>query len=547
MGKEKGNEKTKNKITRREAISTVGKVAIGAVIAGAVAGTIGYYTGTQAAPTTKITITKTIPSTITVTKSISPVTAVSTVTKTLTKTITTKRVYPTVPEKLKAFRDKHIENILRRLMDEAKAASIDWKQFAGTTITTCIRTGPEADMVLRLAKMFEKLSGIKVKVDIVPETHQVEKVTADVLEETGIYDVPWLDLYRPVPYVANHKLEPLEQYIEDPKLTDKEFFKPEGFYPEIWRACNAPPYGEKGEHYFVPFYWHNHVIHWRRDIFYKYGFSIQDISSFYDVVETARKLNKPEEGFYGFVARGVVGDSGNMAMFLSWLLGMGADYLDEDYKPAFNTPEGIEALKLFVEAFKYAPPGAASYHFPEDLTALAEGKVAMCQEAAIMSPMCWDPTIAKPPALCNVWMARIPKGPAGRFAGLSGWTYGIPVGAKNKKAAWLWIEFTCSPLGIAALNAFKFMIPPRPEIWEDPDFAAILPTSNYKEIKQFSMRFDSHYGDQLSHRIPEGIEVMYTMSEAVNAAITGTKTPEEALAWAEERVKEIMRKAGYYK
>ncbi len=71
------NNIEKRKLTRREALSTAGKVAIGVVVTGVVAGLAGYYTGTATAPTTTITST--------VTKTAPP----STVTKTVTKTVTT--------------------------------------------------------------------------------------------------------------------------------------------------------------------------------------------------------------------------------------------------------------------------------------------------------------------------------------------------------------------------------------------------------------------------------------------------------------------------
>ena len=45
---DKPNE-VQNKMSRREAISTAGKIAISAVIAGVVAGVGGYYAGTQIA------------------------------------------------------------------------------------------------------------------------------------------------------------------------------------------------------------------------------------------------------------------------------------------------------------------------------------------------------------------------------------------------------------------------------------------------------------------------------------------------------------------
>ncbi|MCL7389383.1 MAG: BMP family ABC transporter substrate-binding protein, partial [Thaumarchaeota archaeon] len=73
----------KKKISRREALSTAGKVAVGVVAAGVVAGAAGYYAGSSAAPAaTTITQTKTV------TAAAATVTAPTTITQTVTKTET---------------------------------------------------------------------------------------------------------------------------------------------------------------------------------------------------------------------------------------------------------------------------------------------------------------------------------------------------------------------------------------------------------------------------------------------------------------------------
>jgi len=73
----------KRKISRREALSTAGKVAVGVVAAGVVAGAAGYYAGSSAAPAaTTVTETKTV------TAAAATVTMPTTITQTVTKTET---------------------------------------------------------------------------------------------------------------------------------------------------------------------------------------------------------------------------------------------------------------------------------------------------------------------------------------------------------------------------------------------------------------------------------------------------------------------------
>jgi len=80
--REEGSYTNSKKVTRRNALSTAGKVAISAVLAGVIAGLGGYYAGAGAAPT----ITKTETTTKTVTGAAT--TVKETITKTLTRTMT---------------------------------------------------------------------------------------------------------------------------------------------------------------------------------------------------------------------------------------------------------------------------------------------------------------------------------------------------------------------------------------------------------------------------------------------------------------------------
>lgn len=80
----------RRKVSRRRALSTAGKVAIGAIVAGVVAGIGGYYSGLSAAPGKKVTEKVTVTETTTVTKTVSP-------------TIVTRTTSPTEERKLEIF------------------------------------------------------------------------------------------------------------------------------------------------------------------------------------------------------------------------------------------------------------------------------------------------------------------------------------------------------------------------------------------------------------------------------------------------------------
>jgi|GEM_PF-1964269 len=124
----------RKKISRRKALSTAGKVALGCVVTGVVAGVAGYYIGSASAPT----VTKTVRSTVTA--------PASTVTKTVTHTTTissaiTTPTYkvppePTTPIKLTfwkwqalALTDEKIQEVVNMWNKEHPNVHIEFTVF----------------------------------------------------------------------------------------------------------------------------------------------------------------------------------------------------------------------------------------------------------------------------------------------------------------------------------------------------------------------------------------------------------------------------------
>jgi len=87
---------SQSKISRRKALSTIGKIAVTAVVTGVIAGIGGYYLGSTTAPTR--TVVKTTTATITKGGAQTTVTIPTTVTKTVTKTVT-QSAYTLTPKR----------------------------------------------------------------------------------------------------------------------------------------------------------------------------------------------------------------------------------------------------------------------------------------------------------------------------------------------------------------------------------------------------------------------------------------------------------------
>jgi multiple sugar transport system substrate-binding protein len=123
-----------------------------------------------------------------------------------------------------------------------------------------------------------------------------------------------------------------------------------------------------------------------------------------------------------------------------------------------------------------------------------------------------------------------------RVTGGSQWGWGIPAGAKNPMAAYKFIEWLTSKEG-ATLWALNGGIPGNTEALSDPAVVAQIP--------QFELLAEVMPYRQIIPPTTVTSDLVTIMNEAVVAAVTATKTPQEALDDAAAKMKEMLEKAGY--
>jgi ABC-type glycerol-3-phosphate transport system substrate-binding protein len=131
---------------------------------------------------------------------------------------------------------------------------------------------------------------------------------------------------------------------------------------------------------------------------------------------------------------------------------------------------------------------------------------------------------------------RAEDGTIQRKTGGSQWGWGIPTGAPNPEAAYKFIEWLTSKEG-ASMWALNGGIPSNQEALSDPAVVAQIP--------QFEL-----LGQVMPFRYivpPTTVtaDMVTAINEAVVAAVTGTKTPQQALDDAAAKIKEMLEKAGY--
>ncbi|GAB3149935.1 sugar ABC transporter substrate-binding protein [Micromonospora sonneratiae] len=220
----------------------------------------------------------------------------------------------------------------------------------------------------------------------------------------------------------------------------------------------------------------------------------------------------------------------------------GGQLLDENNKPAFNTPEGVAALQTHIDLLKYAPPGAATYQFNEPLEAFRQGKTAtMFMWGSVYKGTAIDPktTTLKPE---EVGIQVMPVGTASAGAHRGMWTGAVAKKSKQAEASWALLQWLSSKEGekwhantLGVFPARKSTLSSTPEqAWLTPVFKAIA--DGYVAIDK---------GKMWRPKLPESDAIQQILATQHSLAVSGQVTAAQALKNAEDEVNKLLKSKGY--
>ena len=110
--------------------------------------------------------------------------------------------------------------------DEALAyyrqAKINWRQAEGQSLTIGLNKHPFTESLLPLIPEFRQLTGINVEYLILPEAEYFTKLVADLSQQRGEFSVIMTGPMRNWQYVPPDWILPLDDFLNNPKLTDPE-------------------------------------------------------------------------------------------------------------------------------------------------------------------------------------------------------------------------------------------------------------------------------------------------------------------------------------
>ncbi len=413
-------------------------------------------------------------------------------------------------------------------------------------------TDPGISAESKLAQEFSKESGIEV----VYETYEwggfVEKVKLEFANPSGSYDILEYDANMAMGMLPNENLVPMEPFTKEAALGDIGF---KGFVGRL-----VDYYGTwKGKVVGIPRSSANRMYGYRKDLFedpqeqtafrVKYGYDLKFPDTWKQFRDVAEFFTRDTNGdgtidFWG-VGNGFSADGDAYDAFADIyrsydIARSDMVFLDKDMKPNFNGKEGVEALTLLMSLVKggFVSPGYYNRLWVEEPIELGAGRVAMAATyselySALMAPEYKD-------VVGKIGYAELPKAQR-RWTLISSMNYGISKGSKHPKEAYRYLAWLFSDRNDARLvtEVETAKMPAREKTFTDPKVNQVLPFA--------AVQARTHGYAEPWPRFVEFEELMVGLSIAVQEAIDGKKTPQQALDDAANSLSEKLEQAGYYR
>ncbi|MCI0362567.1 MAG: extracellular solute-binding protein [Phycisphaerales bacterium] len=407
---------------------------------------------------------------------------------------------------------------------------------AETTIRVIATGEPYSNAMKAAAAVYTERTGIKVEIDQFPYSDAYNKEVLVGSSGSDEYDiiVPdciWLPIFMKNGWVQS--LEPL-----DAAATTKIDW--DGFVPGLVDAYDR----WKGERYAAPIDFFIEVLAYRADKFAEAGIAAPP-KTWDEFKAIAEKLNDPANDFYGVISMPGEQDAG----YSEWTVRLAGMEMPPDsnqfvwnknFEPAISwNDQGRKALDLWLEIKTFTPPGTNEMGYAESTNAFMQGKGAMFLNWYMIFSDVENPEASK--VAGKVAYALPPRSPGDgpKHEYLGGFQIAINAKAKHPKEAYDFIAFLSSDEGQelmlenGAPGAYKAFV------YNDPKWLKRYPfLAPVKEAQSLV---------PLTSDLAEYVEMQRIVYDQVFATWVGDKSSAEAMAAAEEGLRDLFKQLGYAK
>jgi sorbitol/mannitol transport system substrate-binding protein len=412
------------------------------------------------------------------------------------------------------------------------------------TLTALMVGNPQMEDIQKLtADTFTKQTGIAVKFTILPENELRDKITQDVANQGGQYDIATVGAYEVPIWAKNGWLHELSTYA----VADAAYDHADLLGPMVSSVT-----GEDGKMYAAPFYGESSFLMYNKEMFAAKGLTMPERPTWAQVADFAAKLDDKAQRISGICLRGLPGWGEALAPLTTVVNTFGGTWFEADWTPKLNAPEFTAATKFYVDLVRnHGEPGASQAGFTECLNTFGQGKAAMWYDATSAAGTLEDAAVSK--VAGKVGYAYAPVNKTANSGWLWTWAWAMPKTTKKADNAWKFMSWATGKdyekivgeqLGWSRVPSGKrtstYSIPQYKEsamAFADVTLGAIQSADPKNPGKQPRPALGVQFVG-----IPEFAALGTKVSQEISAAIAGSKTVEQALAEGQKLAEEVAVK-----
>lgn len=383
---------------------------------------------------------------------------------------------------------------------------------------------------------FTEKTGITVNLDLQAFPVYNQRMDLELSTQGSAYDFCNITFPFSGRWVGSGWLSPLEEFTKDANATPPEW-DPMDFIT----GAQAPFIGNDGATY--GFAWLTGVqmlAASRGDLIEKAGLSMP--TTFDELMKVCEATHSTETAAYA-------NDKLHHWEWPPYLMGFGGKVLKDapsDITPVLDSPESIKAAEYYATLLtKYGPSGVLSYTDDQVQRAQFAGRVNIRTQS-----LDWLLPIGKSPesqTRDTVRYAAFPAGPAGAFPGVNSQGLGIPVGSRQKRAAWEFIKWAISKETVLRLALEKNQVSvTRKSALQDAKLKEAM-TVNGQDLGAIYAAAAEDAGNRgyMKYRtLPVYPQIGEKISKAIERIASGQGTAEEAMVAANQQAIDDLKKAG---
>jgi multiple sugar transport system substrate-binding protein len=405
--------------------------------------------------------------------------------------------------------------------------------YKGTQVKIIFLDRPGYRAIIKLLPEFEKATGIKVNYEIVPYENTREKQVLNFTSQ-GDLTMALVDLVWIGEFAENGWIVPVDKFAKDASITDPNL-NLKGFFPLLLNAFGS----WDGTVYGLPFDNYSGLLFYNKCMLKDAGFD-KPPATWAELKDVyAPKLDNPAKKQYAFALQSLRGETQSADSFMRFLWPWGGSLLNKDFKSNLMSPQSQAGLKFRQALIKDMPPGVVSWDHAEAVNALAQGQVAMITEWSAFYGTLTDPKTSKLGDCLAV--APEPKGPAGRYPALGGFSLAVAAQATpaQQKASWIFIQWATSE-AIAKAYVEAGGVSGRMAVYKDPAIQA-----KYKYVNPMVESWQQGV-PEFRPRFPAWASITENVAEFGSKMMLGEVSTEEGAKDIGARMEDTLKKEGYY-